>query len=242
MGLSSPGKPTETVPVNSLTLNTLFPNVWSMRSPDELKDSLPPSDFRELRLLSEIETNPEVTQRQLSSRMGIALGLTNVLLRSLAQKGYVRATKAGWKRWLYALTPDGFSHKLHLTVAYIHRVMDHYQTVRQTLREQLGNLALNQESRIAIYGTSEVAELVYLGLREIGIEDIDFYAATEPDGRKFLGMPVHGLQTLQGENYDRVVVASLSDSAAARRNLREHGVASEKVFMIFSGGTVGEEA
>jgi len=181
------------------------------RSEHEQSDPIQPEGYRELRLLSELEDNPEVTQRQLASRLGIALGLTNVLLRNLAQKGYVRATQARWKRWLYALTPDGFSHKLRLTVGYISRVLDHYQHVRETLREQLQPLALNQESRVAIYGTGEFAELVYLGLREIGIEEIDFYSSTQPDGRKFLGMTVRDPATLHPEEYDRVVVALLGD-------------------------------
>ena len=212
-----------------------------MRSQREHNDPIQPASYRELKLLSEIEADPEVTQRQLSRRVGIALGLTNVLLRNLAEKGYVRATQAGWKRWFYVLTPDGFSHKFRLTIAYIHRVLDHYQNVRQTLREQLEPLALNQESRIAIYGTGEFAELVYLGLREIGIEEIDFYDSREPDGRRFPGMPVHALRTLQSENYDRVMVAILSGSAEARWELGEQGVALEKVVRFFPDGEAREE-
>ena len=96
-----------------------------------------PVDHRELRLLAEVESSPEVTQRELSKRAGMALGLTNLMLRSLAQKGYIRATQAGWKRWLYNLTPKGFSRKLRLTIAYVHRVMDDYQNVRATLRDQI---------------------------------------------------------------------------------------------------------
>ena len=167
------------------------------------------ASHRELQLLSEIEGNPELTQRQMAGRIGIALGLTNVMLRNLAQKGYVRATQAGWKRWVYALTPEGFSHKFKLTIAYVHRVMDHYQTVRQTLREQLAPLALNEESRVAICGTGEFAELVYLGLKELGIDEIDVYAARVNGDSKFLGMPIREASTLQQYEYDQVVVAML---------------------------------
>jgi len=106
-----------------------------MRSQDEQKDFLQSSSHRELQLLTEIESKSDVTQRQMASRIGVALGLTNVMLRNLTQKGYVRATQAGWKRWVYALTPEGFSHKFRLTITYIHRVLGHYQTVRQTLRD-----------------------------------------------------------------------------------------------------------
>lgn len=191
-------------------------------------------------MLTEVEARPEITQRELSRRVGIALGLTNVLLRNLAQKGYVRITQAGWKRWLYNLTPEGFSHKARLTVAYIHRVLDHYQTIRQTLRAQMEPLALNEESRVAIYGTGEFAELVYLGLKEIGVAEIDIYDSGTPSGRSFLGMPVRGIETLEVDKYDRVVVASLEKAEASRVAIRELGAAEEKLVTFFAGGPVGE--
>ena len=211
-----------------------------MRSQHEPIDPLQTSSYRELQILSEIEGNGEVTQRQLSRKLGIALGLTNVMIRNLAQKGYVRATQAGWKRWIYALTPDGFTHKFRLTVDYVHRVLDHYATVRQTLRDQLESLALNEESRVAVYGTGEYAELVYLGLKEIGIEEIDFFESTEPDNRRFLGMTIHALRTLQSDKYDRVVVASLSRLEVACWELRGQGVSPEKMVTFYPDGVVKE--
>ena len=207
------------------------------RSEHEHKDSIQTDGYRELQLLSEVENNPEVTQRQLSTRLGIALGLTNVLLRNLAQKGYVRATQAGWKRWLYAITPDGFSHKVRLTVAYISRVLDHYQNVRQTLREQLEPLALTTESRIAICGTGEFAELVYLGLKEIGIEEIDVFSTKGPKGRMFLGMPVRDPATLRPEEYDRVVIALLGALEAPLDEIQGLDTSSDKVVTFFGNET-----
>ncbi len=215
--------------------------LWFTRSQDEHHDPIEESTYRELLLLSEVEGNPEATQRELSQRVGIALGLTNVMLRNLAQKGYLRATQAHWKRWLYALTPEGFSHKIRLTVAYIHRVLDHYKNVRQTLREQLEPLALNAESRVAIYGTGEFAELVYLGLKDIGIEEIDAFATKNPPGLRFLGMPVHDLATLQPERYDRVVVALLQGWETPYEEIQERGVARGDVITFFVDGRAREE-
>ena len=211
-----------------------------MRSGDEHHGPIEGSTYRELRLLSEVESKPSATQRELSQQVGIALGLTNVMLRNLAQKGYLRATRAHWKRWLYALTPEGFSHKIRLTVSYIHRVLDHYQNVRQTLREQLEPLALNAESRVAICGTSEFAELVFLGLKDIGIEEIDIYSAKDAPSR-FLGMPVLSLATLQPERYDRVVVALLRDWEAPFKEIKARGVAPKDLVTFFVDGRAREE-
>ena len=212
-----------------------------MRSANEHEDLVDSSAYRELQLLSEVEDTPDVTQRALSQRIGIALGLTNVLLRNFVQKGYIRATRASWKRWIYSLTPDGFTHKIRLTMAYVHRVLDHYQNVRQTLRQQLEPLALHEESRIAIYGTREFAELVYLGLKEYGIEEIDVFGSGDEASHKFLGMPVRDVATLQPEKYDRVVVAFLGDTEGACRSLRKRGTTHEKLVTFFAVRSVGGE-
>ena len=167
-----------------------------MRSNSEHNESSAPLNHRELQILTEIEADPEINQRQLSLRLGIALGLTNVLLRNLAQKGYVRATKASWRRWLYALTPEGFSHKMRLTAAYVNRVLHHYRRVRQTLKEEMEPLALHSESRLAICGTGELAELIYLGLRDLNIEEIEIFDPIIEGGQRFLGMPVRDISEL----------------------------------------------
>ena len=94
-----------------------------MRSVHEQNDSFDNVSEREMLALEQIESNPEITQRQLSKNIGIALGLTNVLVKNLAQKGYIKASQAGWKRWLYNLTPEGISHKINLTQKYIIRTI-----------------------------------------------------------------------------------------------------------------------
>ena len=146
-----------------------------MRSLNEHKGSSGFSPDRELSLLNEVQQRPEATQRQLSVKLGIALGMTNLLLHSLVEKGYVRITNAGWRKFMYALTPDGVSRKIHLTLDYVHRFLEHYSNVRQTLRDELALESLNAESRVAIYGNGEFAELVYLGLKELGIEEIEIF-------------------------------------------------------------------
>ena len=207
-----------------------------MRSSSEQQESIDGSSYHELQVLEELEKSADVSQRQLSQRVGIALGLTNTMVRNLVKKGYVRANQASWKRWVYALTPEGFTHKLRLTVAYIHRVMDHYRTVRQTLREDLAPLALHQESRVAIYGTGEFAELVYLGLREIGIEEIDMFAPGGGDGSKFLAMPVKDARSLRPDDYDRVLVAILNGPEELTMQLTGGRGDEGKIVVFFPGG------
>ena len=204
-----------------------------MRSNGEQQNPLDSLDYRDLRLMSEIYETPEVNQRQLSLKLGIALGLTNVLLKSLVQKGHIRVSNASWKRRLYNLTPEGLAHKLRLTTVYISKVLDHYQNIRHTLREQMEGLGVNQESRVAVCGTTEFTELVYLGLKELGIEEIDFYSKGDAVGERFLGVLVGDIKKIKFNDYDKVVVAELHDYEALSQTLSDLGVPEQKVVTFF---------
>jgi len=205
-----------------------------MRSENEQENPLDSPVYRDLRLMSEVDETPEVNQRQLSLRLGIALGLTNVLLKNLVQKGYVRVSNASWKRRLYNLTPEGLAHKLRLTTGYISKVLDHYKNVRQTLREQMDELDVNEESRIAVCGTNEFAELVYLGLKEIGIGEIAFCSKGKAVGERFLGVPMEDVTKIKFEDYDKVVIAELHGSEALTELLSDLGVPEQKVITFFA--------
>jgi len=202
-------------------------------SKNEQQDSVEAGVYRDLQLLSEVEDNPNITQRQMSQRIGIALGLTNVLLRNLIQRGYIRVSNATWKRRLYSLTPEGLSHKMHLTVGYIRRVMHHYRTVRETLNAELSVLGIHAESRIAIYGTGEFAELVYLTLRELGIEEIEVFNSDDSSCDRFLGMPVLPIASLDPDQFDGVIVGQLPANTAALEVLSSLDVPPNRLITFF---------
>jgi predicted transcriptional regulator len=194
------------------------------------------TSMRELDILNQIEDDPEISQRDLSTRAGIALGLTNIVLKNLVQKGYIRMTRTTWKRWIYSLTPDGFTHKIHLTVSYIRRVLHDYQGIRETLMQELEPLALNAESTVALCGSGQFAELVYLGLQEIGIEELDIFESNGRVGEKFIRIPIQDLSTLQPSHYDRILVASLEEVEQTSAKLEKMGVSSDKLVVFFADG------
>jgi len=204
-----------------------------MRSENEHKENIERGAYRELQVLSAVDDDPKVSQRELSQRVGIALGLTNVLMRNLVQKGYVRISKASWKRRLYTLTPEGFTHRVRLMTGYIQNVLDHYQNVRETLRVELDTLALNEESRVAILGTGQFAELVYLGLKEFSIEEIDIFSDGTLFDSRFLGLPVRDITALRPEDYDRVMIASIGEPGPMGVELLQRLQGEEKLVSFF---------
>ena len=77
------------------------------------QDSIP------LNVLSALTEDDKVTQRSLSSKLGIALGLINAYMKRAMDKGLVKIKHAPKNRYLYYLTPKGFTEKAKLTAEYL---------------------------------------------------------------------------------------------------------------------------
>lgn len=123
---------------------------------------------RDLEIVSTIAEGGLVTQRGLARKLGIALGLTNLYLKRLARKGYIKVTTIPPNRIKYLLTPKGILEKSRLTYEYMEYSLQLYRQARRALRESLVPLAQAGHRRVVLCGTGEAAELAYLTLRELG--------------------------------------------------------------------------
>ena len=110
--------------------------------------------------------------------------------------------------------------------------------VRLTLIEQLEPLDFHRESRIAIYGTGEFAELVYLGLKDLGIEEIDIFGMSVDPGKKFLGVSVQNSDELNTDDYDKILISELNYSDSEYQWLYEKESRPGQLISFFSDGTL----
>src|SRR5204863_3086024 len=129
---------------------------------------------RHLRLLEAVEEDSRVTQRGLAVKLGIALGLTNIYLKRLVHKGYIKCVNVQSNRLSYLITPRGIAEKVRLTYEFMDYSLHLYGEVRQHLRQVLQECAA-AGSRVAIFGRGEAAELAYLSLKECGLEPIAIF-------------------------------------------------------------------
>ncbi|TLY18747.1 MAG: winged helix-turn-helix transcriptional regulator, partial [Nitrospirae bacterium] len=109
---------------------------------------------RDLLLLSELDRNGGATQRTLAVKLGVALGLTNLYLKRLARKGYIKITTIPRSRIRYLLTPQGFTEKSRLTYLYMQYSLSYYRDMRTRLKEMMATFDASHGQRVVIYGTT----------------------------------------------------------------------------------------
>ena len=184
---------------------------------------------RDLQLLEAVEQDSRVTQRGLAVKLGIALGLTNIYLKRLVRKGYIKCVNVQPNRLTYLITPRGIAEKARLTYEFIDYSLHLYGEVRQHLRAMLSEHAVSG-CRIAIFGRGEAAELAYLSLKEYRLEPIAIF--DQEGGNDFLGMPVRPIAEHDQVSYDLMIVATLESSGQQWTNLIKDGVPRSKLFPL----------
>lgn len=79
---------------------------------------------KEFALISAISVNGETSQRKLSQKAGLSLGLTNIILKRLINRGYLKAKHLDWNKTQYLLTLKGSVEKARKSYAYALFVWD----------------------------------------------------------------------------------------------------------------------
>jgi predicted transcriptional regulator len=187
----------------------------------------------ELNLLEAVEQDGHVTQRGLATKLGIAVGLTNIYLKRLARKGYIKCINVRSNRLLYLITPMGIAEKTRLTYEYMEYSLRLYRETRQRFRQEMSDRLQERRSRVAIYGTGEAAELAYLCLKELGIEPVAIFDGQR--GGEFLGIPVRDVNRHAEVDYDLVVVATMTPPDPHVAELRARGVEPDRIVTLRRG-------
>ena len=93
-------------------------------------------EYRALKLL---EQQPDLTQRQLAEQLGVSLGKTHYLVKSLIDVGWVKLDnfQRSDNKWGYAylLTPMGIVEKAAITARFLLRKQREYTQLQQEIAQ-----------------------------------------------------------------------------------------------------------
>jgi DNA-binding MarR family transcriptional regulator len=119
------------------------------------------SELTVLNVIGAAETGgARLTQRELAGRAGVSLGMTNMLLRRLAERGWVKLTRLSSRSVRYALTPAGVGELAQRTAGYFNRASRSAELYRGRLESLALNAKRNGVGTIVLFGSSEVEFLL----------------------------------------------------------------------------------
>jgi hypothetical protein len=172
----------------------------------------------------------------------VALGLTNLLIRRLASKGYVKVSRIRRRQVQYLLTPAGFAEKARVSRLYFENTLRLYTESRERIRHRLEELsrawpqaAPPGGKRVVFYGGGEVAEIAFVSL---SATDLHLIGVIDDDPQKqFFGLPVVPVTRVRpgfvdSEPFDRIVITSLRHADTLAAKLRARGINDAFVYAL----------
>lgn len=129
---------------------------------------------REFELINIIGAELASNQRDLSRRMALSLGMTNMLVRRLISKGYIRIQQLNKRKVQYILTPQGFTEKMRKSVKYTIKTINSIGLIKSQLKALLQKLYGEGERKFFVLGESDFVTLVEWVLREVASSGCSF--------------------------------------------------------------------
>lgn len=116
-------------------------------------------EYSEINILELLQTDELLSQRELSDRSGLSLGMVNLLIKRFVKIGLIKTERLNGNKIKYMLTPSGFSYLANKTIQYVSRS---YQAV----------LKIRHQLKVFIYKHYKESDLVYIVAEEDEIYEI----------------------------------------------------------------------
>jgi len=171
----------------------------------------PSESMRDLQFLEELEKTPNLSQRELSNKFGIALGVTNACLKRMARRGWIRLRKVPPRRIGYYLTPKGFAEKAKLTMTFLSYNIHHYSRLKAMIGEKFLEMASQGVERVVFYGVSDEMEVAYVTLQGVNLDLVV----------KLFGYQVQRPELIPSMRPDGVLITSLTGNERILKELKE---------------------
>jgi DNA-binding MarR family transcriptional regulator len=165
--------------------------------------------IRTLNILEELSVRDFTSQRELSKKLNISVGLANLFIKRLAKKGYFKVHTLPKNRLKYILTPKGVAEKSNLTWEFFQYALKFYKITRDKISCVLEDLITQNIKKIVIYGAGDLAEILYIILQQT---QLDLAAVVDPKryGKKFMGKDLMDIKNLSYLDYDKIIITELA--------------------------------
>jgi hypothetical protein len=163
---------------------------------------------RELEIINVIAKGAPFNQRSLSTQTGMSLGMTNLLLRRLVVKGYLKVRQLNRRKVEYLLTPRGFSEKAKKSYRYTLRTIDSLMLLKTNIQTILSQHLDKGFTHFILPGSGDIQDLVELASRQI--TDPRFRLERVPDIQHLKLIPGVMLISLVSSDVPHPVIPTLN--------------------------------
>lgn len=167
-------------------------------------------------ILTTLHKDNNVSQRILSSQIGVNVASVNFALKRLITKGLVKMIGVNPRRIKYIVTPKGLKEKSELAYKFFDRNFHFYKDVRNDIEDRIQEVSNGKNKSVAICGINKLSEITVLAIQNMELKLVGIFDGK--DGKhsaKFLGYEVYELKDLKDKQPHIVLLTDKANIDAA---------------------------
>ena len=190
--------------------------------------------YHVFQILDHVEASPSITNRSMARKLNVSVKLAHELLAKLVGKGMLHVKKHHYRRWDYFLTPTGIAEKVRLTYEFLDFSMQFYREARRRSAAMLAALKQDGVERLAFLGTGELAEIVYLGVSELGMTVVDVFDQ-DAAGKPFFQLTVRPSEEMKDSSAQKIIVTTFDPKRPMSEDyLPNHAPRDDRLVWVFT--------
>ncbi|PKK98007.1 MAG: hypothetical protein CVV57_09310 [Tenericutes bacterium HGW-Tenericutes-2] len=193
--------------------------------------------YKEYMILDMIEKNPNITQREMSKAIGIAVSMINDHISEYENKGLVKRKKHSTKTVEYFVTKKGTERRKVLNIGYLNASQHLYNSAKENIESFLVQIENKKFQNILLYGAGEVAQILLHSIETRVNSKINVLAIIDDDPNK-QGNALNNKMIINRNQiidyvHDGILISSYINNNKMLKNLQEQNYSLTKVFNFF---------
>lgn len=188
-------------------------------------------------ILDMIEKNLNITQREISKNIGIAVSMINGYISEYEKKGLIIRKRYSSKTVEYLITKKGSERRKVLNISYLSNSFKIYKSAKENIEIFINQINEKGFKKILLYGAGEVSEILLQSIitdKEIPIEVVGIIDDDHlKQGQKLLTTPILSLDSIGDINHDGILIASYANKNQIMINLLNKNYDTNKILNFF---------
>lgn len=193
--------------------------------------------YKEFMILDLIEKNKDITQREISKTIGVAVSMVNLYLDDYEKKGLIKRKKYSTKTIEYFVSKKGIERKKVLNMSYLNSSLNIYKSAKENIVTFLNQIIDKGFKNVLLYGAGEVAEIL---LQTILIDPhipINALAVIDDDiakqGKYLVNIKIIDTNNISDYIFDGILISSYTNQKTILRKLIDMGYLKENILHFF---------
>jgi len=197
----------------------------------------PTIQYRKFLILDSIDKNKDITQRELSKEVGVAVSMINAYLNDYEKEGLIKKNYQSTKTVYYYLTKRGIEKKKVLNIGYLNSSLGVYNKAKKNIIDFLDQIIVKGYKNILLYGAGEVAEILLqtialnheFPLNVICVIDDD----VEKQGKMIVSKKIESVDIINNIEHDGILISSYTNNKKIIDKLKAKNYDSKKIIQFF---------